>query len=159
QTFVAGPGDGKPPTILLFVAPRDAWTMLDDWGDTLGLKGSGSHSVRFENAWIPAHFALENTWLVDTDVSHGTPGLRLHGNPMYAGRTLSFFQTELASLMVGGLKGALEEYERILTSRKTQRPPIVPRHLDPDYQRWFGLALGQAATAESAVLSGAEQYM
>ena len=160
QTFVAGSGGGRqPPTILLFVAPRDTWTMLDDWGDTLGLKGSGSHSVRFEDAWIPAHFALENTWLVDTDVSHGTPGLRLHGNPMYAGRTLSFFQTELASLMVGGLKGALEEYERILTSRKTQRPPILPRHLDPDYQRWFGLALGQAATAEAAVLSGAEQYM
>jgi 3-hydroxy-9,10-secoandrosta-1,3,5(10)-triene-9,17-dione monooxygenase len=160
QTFVAGSGgDGKPPTILLFVAPRDTWTMLDDWGDTLGLKGSGSHSVRFEGARIPAHFALENTWLVDTDVSKGTPGLRLHGNPMYAGRTLSFFQTELAALMVGGLKGALLEYETILTSRKTQRPPIVLRHLDPDYQRWFGLALGQTAAAESMVMHAAEQYM
>ena len=84
---------GAPPGMLLFVAPRDAWTMLDDWGDTLGLKGSGSHSVRFEHARIPAHFALENTWMVDTDVSHGTPGYRLHGNPMYAGRTLSFFQS------------------------------------------------------------------
>src|SRR5262249_33852952 len=47
QTFAAGSGgDGKAPTILLFVAPRGTWTMLDDWGDTLGLKGSGSHSVR-----------------------------------------------------------------------------------------------------------------
>jgi 3-hydroxy-9,10-secoandrosta-1,3,5(10)-triene-9,17-dione monooxygenase len=160
QTFVAGSGgDGQPPTILLFVAPRGTWTMLDDWGDTLGLKGSGSHSVRFDGARIPAHFALENKWLVDTDVSRGTPGLRLHGNPMYAGRTLSFFQTELASLMVGGLKGALIEYESILTSRKTQRPPIVPRHQDPDYQRWFGLALGQTAAAESMVIHAAEQYM
>jgi 3-hydroxy-9,10-secoandrosta-1,3,5(10)-triene-9,17-dione monooxygenase len=159
QTFVAGETTNGAPKILLFVAPRDTFTMLDDWGDTLGLKGSGSHSVRFEHARIPAHFALENTWLVDTDVSNGTPGLLLHGNPMYAGRTLSFFQAELASLIVGGLKGALEEYERILTTRKTQRPPIVPRHLDPDYQRWFGLALGQAATAEAAVIQCAEQYM
>jgi 3-hydroxy-9,10-secoandrosta-1,3,5(10)-triene-9,17-dione monooxygenase len=159
QTFVAGERTNGAPTILLFVAPRETWTMLDDWGDTLGLKGSGSHSVRFEGARIPAHFALENTWLVDTDVSRGTPGLRLHGNPMYAGRTLSFFQTELAALMVGGLKGALEEYERILTSRKTQRPPIVGRHLDPDYQRWFGLAIGRAAAAESALIHNAETYM
>jgi 3-hydroxy-9,10-secoandrosta-1,3,5(10)-triene-9,17-dione monooxygenase len=159
QTFIAGEGGDGPPPILLFVAPRGQWTMLDDWGDTLGLKGSGSHSVRFDGARIPAHFALENTWMVDTDVSKGTPGLRLHGNPMYAGRTLSFFQAELAALMVGGLKGALEEYETILTSRKTQRPPIVSRHLDPDYQRWFGLALGQTAAAEAALIQCAEQYM
>ena len=82
-------GDG-PPAMLLFVAPRSEWTMLDDWGDTLGLKGSGSHSVRFDGGRIPAHCALENTTMVDVDVSGGTPGSALHGNPMYAaGRSRS----------------------------------------------------------------------
>src|SRR3954464_14682473 len=42
------PDGDCPPAMLLFVAPRSEWTMLDDWGDTLGLRGSGSHSVRFE---------------------------------------------------------------------------------------------------------------
>ncbi len=158
QTFARVSGDGPPP-ILLFVAPRSAWTMLDDWGDTLGLKGSGSHSVRFENARIPARYALEDTWMVDTDVSGGTPGYRLHGNPMYAGRTLAFFQGELAAVMIGAAKGALDEYEEILRARKTQRPPIVPRAEDPDYQRWFGLAIGQVATPEAALLQCAEQWM
>jgi 3-hydroxy-9,10-secoandrosta-1,3,5(10)-triene-9,17-dione monooxygenase len=158
QTFAPKTGDGPPP-ILLFIAPRDAWTMLDDWGDTLGLKGSGSHSVRFENAHVPAHYVLENTWMVDTDVSGGTPGLRLHGNPMYAGRTLAFFQGELAAIMVGAAKGALDEYEDILRARKTQRPPIVFRYEDPDYQRWFGLAMGRVATAEAALIQVAEQWM
>jgi 3-hydroxy-9,10-secoandrosta-1,3,5(10)-triene-9,17-dione monooxygenase len=158
QTFAPKTGDGPPP-ILLFIAPRDSWTMLDDWGDTLGLKGSGSHSVRFENAHIPAHYALENTWMVDTDVSGGTPGLRLHGNPMYAGRTLAFFQGELAAIMIGAAKGALDEYEEILRARKTQRPPIVFRSEDPDYQRWFGLAMGRIATAEAALIQAAEQWM
>lgn len=159
QTFTPPPEEGAPPGILLFVAPRSAWTRLDDWGDTLGLKGSGSHSVRLENAHIPAHWALENMWMVDTDVSRGTPGFRLHGNPMYAGRTLSFFQAELASVMVGAVKGALVEYEETLRTRKTQRPPIVPRYLDPDYQRWLGLAIGHVATAEAALVQCAEQYM
>jgi 3-hydroxy-9,10-secoandrosta-1,3,5(10)-triene-9,17-dione monooxygenase len=159
QTFIGPIGDGGPPRILLFVAPRDQWTMLDDWGDTLGLKGSGSHSVRFENAHIPARLALEDTWMVDTDVSKGTPGLRLHGNPMYAGRTLSFFESELASIMVGAAKGALEEYETSLRTRKTQRPPIVERYLDPDYQRWFGRAMGLVAAAEAMLTQCAEQYM
>ena len=35
QTMV--PGETKP---MLFVAPRSSWEMLDDWGDSLGLKGS-----------------------------------------------------------------------------------------------------------------------
>jgi 3-hydroxy-9,10-secoandrosta-1,3,5(10)-triene-9,17-dione monooxygenase len=160
QTFTPGPDPGGPPgPILLFMAPRGSWTMLDDWGDSLGLRGSGSHSVRFENVRIPAHWALENTWMVDTDVSGGTPGSRLHESPMYAGRTLSFFQAELAAIMVGTVKGALDEYEEILRARKTQRPPIVARYLDPDYQRWFGLAMGRLATAEAAVIQCVEQYM
>jgi 3-hydroxy-9,10-secoandrosta-1,3,5(10)-triene-9,17-dione monooxygenase len=158
QTFAPPAGDGPPP-ILLFVAPRSSWTMLDDWGDTLGLKGSGSHSVRFEQAHLPARYVLENTWMVDTDVSGGTPGYRLHGNPMYAGRTLAFFQGELSAVMVGAAKGALDEYEQIMRARKTQRPPIVSRHEDPDYQRWFGLAVGRIATAEAALLQCAEQWM
>jgi len=159
QTFLPPADPDMPPGILLFVAPRDTWSMLDDWGDTLGLKGSGSHSVRLEQARIPAYFALENTWMVDTDVSNGTPGYRLHGNPMYAGRTLSFFQSELAAVMVGAAKGALEEYETVLRIRKTQRPPIVERYLDPDYQRWFGRAMGLVAAAEAMLIQAVEQYM
>jgi 3-hydroxy-9,10-secoandrosta-1,3,5(10)-triene-9,17-dione monooxygenase len=97
--------------------------------------------------------------MVDTDVSGGTPGYRLHGNPMYAGRTLAFFQGELAAVMIGAALGALDEYEGILRQRKTQRPPIVPRYLDPDYQRWFGLARGRIATAEAALVQCGEQWL
>jgi 3-hydroxy-9,10-secoandrosta-1,3,5(10)-triene-9,17-dione monooxygenase len=61
--------------------------------------------------------------------------------------------------MVGAAKGALEEYETTLRTRKTQRPPIVERYLDPDYQRWFGRAMGLVAAAESMVIQCATQYM
>jgi 3-hydroxy-9,10-secoandrosta-1,3,5(10)-triene-9,17-dione monooxygenase len=158
QTF-GPPGADGAPMVLLFVAQRSAWTMLDDWGGTLGLKGSGSHSVRFENAHVPARYVLENVWLLDSDPTSGTPGSQLHGNPMYRGRWMSFFEGELASVMVGAAQGALDEYEVILRSRNTQRPPIVPRAEDPDYQRWFGLALGRVATAEAALIQCAEQWM
>jgi 3-hydroxy-9,10-secoandrosta-1,3,5(10)-triene-9,17-dione monooxygenase len=158
QTFVREDHEG-PPRILLFVAPKSEWKMLDDWGDTLGMKGSGSHSVQLAGGRIPAQFALEDTWMVDVDVSRGTPGSRLHGNPMYAGRTLSFFQGELSAIVIGAVKGAIDEYEEIIRTRKTQRPPIVPRFEDPDYQRWLGLALGKIATAEAAQIQVAEQYM
>jgi 3-hydroxy-9,10-secoandrosta-1,3,5(10)-triene-9,17-dione monooxygenase len=158
QTFGPAGADGAP-TMLLFVAPRSAWTMLDDWGATLGLKGSGSHSVRFDDAHLPARYVLENAWLLDIDPTNGTPGSELHGNPMYRGRWMSFFQGELASVMIGAAYGALDTYELLLRSRKTQRPPIVDRAEDPDYQRWFGLALGRVATAEAALIQCAEQWM
>jgi 3-hydroxy-9,10-secoandrosta-1,3,5(10)-triene-9,17-dione monooxygenase len=157
-TFMPAAEPGGPPgPILLFVAPRDQWTMLDDWGGTLGLKGSGSHSIRMEGAKLPPNFVLENRWMVDADPS-GNPGARIHDNPIYSGRTLSIFQTGLAALAVGGVKGAIEEYESILRTRKTQRPPIRPRYLDPDYQRWLGAAISRAAAGEAAIMALLKRY-
>ena len=70
------------------------------------------------------------------DVSGGTPGLRLHGNPMYSGRTACFFSITVACTMVGAALGALDEFERILRTRPTtaavppaRRGPRVPAHL------------------------------
>ncbi len=150
--------DGAPPRMMLFVAERSQWEMLDDWGDLLGLRGSGSHTVRLEDGFVPDHWALPDTQLVEVDVSGGTPGSRLHGNPMYAGRCFSVFQLELAALMIGAARGALDEYRAIVTVKRTQRPPTVLRAEDPDYQRWFGMAVGRLATAEAAVLNAADQW-
>ena len=116
---------GGPP--MLFVAPRSEWTMLDDWGHTLGLKGSGSNSIVFDGGRIPEYFALPDTQMLHVDNSGGTPGQRLHGNPMYVGRALSFFGLEFIALAVGMVKGALDEYLELITTRTTHRPPIVLR--------------------------------
>ena len=61
QALLPAPADAAPddpPPLLLFVAPREEWEMLDDWGDMLGLKGSGSHSIRFDGTRIPAELGL-----------------------------------------------------------------------------------------------------
>lgn len=151
--------DGGLPRMLLFVAPRSEWTMLDDWGDLLGMKGSGSQSIVFERGRIPAHFALEDTLMVDVDVSNGTPGLALHGNPLDGGRALGCFTMSLAAVLVGAAYSALDEYERLLEERPTPLPPFVPRKLDLDYQRWYGEALARIATAESSLLHCADRHM
>jgi 3-hydroxy-9,10-secoandrosta-1,3,5(10)-triene-9,17-dione monooxygenase len=78
QAVMPGEDARGLPRMLLFVAPRSEWTMLDDWGHLLGLKGSGSQTIVFEGGHVPAHWALEDTLMVDVDVSEGTPGLRLH---------------------------------------------------------------------------------
>ena len=78
---------------------------------------------------------------------------------MYLGRALSFFGLEFIALAVGMVKGALDEYLELITTRTTHRPPIVLRAHDPDYQRWYGHARGKVETAEAAMFSAAEQWM
>jgi 3-hydroxy-9,10-secoandrosta-1,3,5(10)-triene-9,17-dione monooxygenase len=155
-------GQTLPPTgarPMLFVAPRGEWTMLDDWGHTLGLKGSGSNSIVFEDGRIPEYYALEDTVMLDYDNSNGTHGQRLHGNPMYLGRALSFFGLEFGAMVVGMVKGALDEYLTLITTKTTHRPPIIQRALDPDYQRWYGHARAKLETARAAVLHAADEWM
>jgi 3-hydroxy-9,10-secoandrosta-1,3,5(10)-triene-9,17-dione monooxygenase len=147
------------PSMLLFVAPKGVWSMLDDWGDLLGMKGSGSQSITFAGGEIPAHWALENTFMVDVDVSKGTPGLRLHGNPLYAGRALGCFTMTLAAILVGAAYNALDEYETMMTTKQTFLPPMIPRKLDLDFQRYFGQAMAKIATAEAALLNCADQHV
>ena len=150
---------GAPDPMLLFVAPASEWTMLDDWGMHLGLKGSGSQSVRFERGRIPAHWALEDTFMVDKNVDDGTPGLRLHGNPLYGGRALGAFTLSLLALAVGMGYNALDEFEAQIRTKMTPLPPFRKRMYDDDFQRYFGGAMGKLAFAEAALMNGAEQYM
>ncbi|HEY1624249.1 MAG TPA: acyl-CoA dehydrogenase family protein [Streptosporangiaceae bacterium] len=150
-------GEG-PPAPMLFIAPRAQWRRLDDWGDQLGLRGSGSHSITIEGARIPDHLALPGVHISMIDVSEGTPGRALHGNPEYGGGPNSYMNMEVAALAVGMAQGALDVYEELLRSRTTLLPPIVGRGKNPDYQFWYGDAMGMIGTAEAALLNAAQQW-
>lgn len=158
QTMVVDP-EGGEPRMGMFLAPRDQFERLDDWGDTLGLKGSGSHSIRFTNGFVPAEFVLEDVNMVDIPVEGGTAGSELHGNGMYSGRGLSIFTMTLAAIAIGGGYNALDEFEDQMRTRKTPLPPVASRLQDPDYQRYYGGALTKLATAEAALMNVAQQHM
>jgi 3-hydroxy-9,10-secoandrosta-1,3,5(10)-triene-9,17-dione monooxygenase len=158
QALTPGDGSGAPGPMILFVAPKGAWRMLDDWGDLLGFKGSGSQSIVFDHGQIPEHYVLEAVSMIDVDPAK-TPGVALHGNPMYGGRALSVFTMCLAAVMVGAAYNALDEYEAQMEARMTPIPPFVQRRLDPDFQRYFGAAWAKTAAAEAALRNCADQHM
>ncbi len=135
-----------------------AFTQLDDWGDTLGLKGTGSHTIRFDGAHLPAHYVIEDVNMVDIAVERGTPGLALHGNPMYCGRALVIFTLSLACTLVGGGYNALDEYRSWALDKPTPLPPFGPRFQNADFQRWYGGAFVKLQTAEAA-MNCAEMHM
>ena len=155
HTLVPGP-DGQPAP-MVFVVPRGDWRRLEDWGRQLGLKGSGSHSIAIDRAFVPDHRTLPGH-MSQVAIDETTPGHLLHENPQYGGGQLSFMLLELGALAVGMAKGALDAYEELMRTRTTSFFPIVPRTEDPDFQARYGEATGLIAAAEAAVLSAAAQW-
>ncbi|MET8196144.1 acyl-CoA dehydrogenase family protein [Micromonospora sp. NPDC005222] len=149
--------DGQPPRPLLFIAPRDQWEMLDDWGWQLGLKGSGSHSIRISDGRIPGHFGLELDFN-EISVTGGTPGRDLHEHPQYGGAPASSMALEGAHIAVGMCQGALDAYTELMFSRPTILPPFPPRVEDPDFQLWYGQASSMIDAAETLVLATARRW-
>lgn len=158
QTFIAGT-EGEPPTHLMFIVPRDKWQRLEDWGGQLGLKGSGSHSVKIEKAHIPSHYALPGTHMGEVSVLDGTPGLELHGTSLYGGSVLAPLNFQVGALAVGMVTGALDAYGELMRQRMTTYPPVVPRIEDPDYQLRYGEAAGRIATAQAAMTDVLRQWV
>lgn len=149
------PDHARPGIALI---PRSQWKMLDDWGAILGMRGSGSNSIVVERAIVPPNYVVPLDML-DIDVSQGTPGSRLHGNPMYAGRCMSFFHGELVSVMVGLGYAAIDEYEEIIRTRDTLFLPTMRRYLHHEYQRALGLAMGMVNAAKRLALNAGDVYM
>lgn len=157
NAVVPGQGGQSPADSLVVVIPRDEFTVLDDWGDgaTLGMNSSGSNSVRVEEVFVPERRTSWNWGRADGP----TPGARLHGNPMYLGRTSAVYHAGLVIPLIGAARASLAEYEQIIKSKTTMRPPGMPQYTHPDYQRAYGHALSLADAAEALVLRVGEQYM
>lgn len=149
--------EGQPPAPLLFVAPRDQWEMLDDWGGQLGLKGSGSHSITMRNGRVPDRFT-RRVHIGEIGPTEKLPGRDVHGNPEYGGPLFSFMSLEGAAICLGMARGALDAYTEMMYSRQTMFPPIVDRVDDPDYQLWYGEAVSLIDLGEAALLHAIRRW-
>ena len=154
QARLPGKQENGAPRIALLVAPAESFEILDDWGRTIGLNSSGSNSIKFENAFLPAKYLIEDADLTFYNFTDGeSPGSAAYGNPMYNARHMSSFAMMLGMICVGAAWGTLDEYAAQMVSRKTTVPPFVARTLDPDFQRYYGEAKVQILKGEYAILA------
>ena len=149
--------DGRPLMVVV-ATPREQYTILDDWGGgaTLGMNSSGSNSVRVENVFVPEHMAPVFDW---TRKPGATPGTDLHGNPMYLGMIYGVYHAGLVLTLVGAARGALDEYEHVITTKKVALGPPMPRYMHHDFQRTFGVAQALTDSAEALLYHSGEMYM
>ncbi len=145
------------------VIPRSAFEVLDDWGGdrTLGMRASGSNSARVTDAFVPEHMAVQLDWLgaKPDGMEDGTPGTRLHGNPMYLGRMMGPYHCSLVAVVVGTARAALDEFEMLMLKNRSLADPSLLWVEHPDYLRPFGLALSMTDAAETILHGVADRYM
>jgi 3-hydroxy-9,10-secoandrosta-1,3,5(10)-triene-9,17-dione monooxygenase len=113
----------------LMLVPKDDFTIVDDWY-SMGLRGSGSNSVTFDDVFVPAHRVL-----VFSDLLNATgPGAASAGHPMFQIPLLMGVEGLIAAPLLGAALGAYERYrdwtreklstyggQAVATSTETQR--------------------------------------
>lgn len=151
--------DGTKGGPVTFIARHEDWVMLDNWGDMLGMKGSGSQSIVFDNALIPDRFVLRKEVLSHAPGARDKSDPKQSNCPNYYGRFASALIAEPAAIAVGAMKGALDEYGQMMKDKMTMRPPIQIRAQDTDYRQWYGHARGQLAVAEAALRNMTTSWM
>ncbi|TCO28051.1 3-hydroxy-9,10-secoandrosta-1,3,5(10)-triene-9,17-dione monooxygenase [Kribbella steppae] len=156
-TFTA---DDQALGLRVFIVPRCDYEILDDWGGdrTIGMRASSSNSLRVEAALIPEHLSVVYDFKDHTLGEHGTIGYQLHGNPMYLGRTIAFFNCELVATQVGAAWAAFDVFDQLMAGRPASFPPVIPRTESAEYHRWYGKLLAQIDAAETLLLAAMRQY-
>src|SRR5579875_3706323 len=60
QALIVGESGETDGRMLLFVASQEQFEWLEDWGQLMGLKGSGSNTIVFDQGFVPAHWCIED---------------------------------------------------------------------------------------------------
>jgi 3-hydroxy-9,10-secoandrosta-1,3,5(10)-triene-9,17-dione monooxygenase len=150
--------DGSTP-LFMFILPRDQFTIIDDWGTgrTIGLHASSSNSIEIDNTFVPEHNVVPFNFKDVVWGETGTPGYQLHQNPLYLGRTSTFFIAGLTQTQVGTALACMDEYERLM-ERGASFPPRIPRADSPHYQLWYGQVVSLAESAQTLLLGAIREF-
>jgi len=145
--------------VLTVCTPIDNVTVIPDWGDgnIIGMNSSGSNSVRVENVFVPEHCTCSGDWTHST--TDPAPGMALHDDPLFCGRIYAMYHAGLVIPVIGAARASLNEYEHIISTKKTYFAPQVPRYTVEEYQRHYGMARANIECAEAIIAQCGQRYM
>lgn len=130
-----------------FLLPRADFTIVDTWRTT-GLKGTGSHDIVVENAFIPEHRTHRMS-----DAAAGTnPGLG-PDNILYRYPYWQLFLRAVSAAAIGGLQGMVNAFLQYGTARTASSGQRTAG--DPDAT----LALAEAVAAIAEMKGTLEQSL
>jgi 3-hydroxy-9,10-secoandrosta-1,3,5(10)-triene-9,17-dione monooxygenase len=98
------------------LVPASDYTVLDDW-QTLGMRGTGSRSVRAERVFVPAHRVLS---MHVARPGHAFPGIGPHTGPLYRVSTAAMGGHSIAAALVGNAQAMVDLTIESVKSRSTR---------------------------------------
>ncbi len=151
--------EGSPPRTVNIVLPRDKYEIIEDWGGdrSLGMRASGSHSVRITDQFVPDHHIVDGILLSLPPGWTETPGTRLHGNPMYLGIMGGAYHATFTAILAGTAYAAIDEYEDIMRKKSVMGGGMLKLN-DPTSQAAIGEALANAHAAEALMVTCMQMY-
>jgi 3-hydroxy-9,10-secoandrosta-1,3,5(10)-triene-9,17-dione monooxygenase len=133
--------DGPVLDHVYCMVPRERYDIIDDWR-TLGMRGTGSRSVRCKDVFVPQHRVQSN---VVSRPGHDYPGLRIHTNPTFQVPAASLGGHCIAGAIVGNAQAAVDTTIDMVKARSTSYTGAKMR----DFQS-VQLRIGMAAAKVDA---------
>jgi len=106
------PGPDDQPDWTLFPIAPGHYEVLDTW-NTIGMRGTGSNTVVYEDVFVPANHVLRVS-----DMRDGTtPGGAAHEAAFYRAPWITYAPLTFVAPMLGAARGALEDYRAWTSDR------------------------------------------
>ena len=138
--------DADPDGVGFVLVPKADFRIEKNW-DVLGLVGTGSHDVTFENIWVPGHRMLTHKQAL----SGRPPGAEINGGDLYKIPFFAAISTCLCTAVLGTARGALEDYIESTQSRMTRGAAVsAPRGI-AEFQT-IQLRVGEASAGIDAAI-------
>lgn len=102
-----------------FVVPKSDLEVIDDW-HTVGMRGTGSRSIRIADAFVPAHRSCSLK-----DMLAGTsPGAALHKRPIYRMPFGDIAPFSIIGAPIGTARGAVNAFAKRLAASLGKADPL-----------------------------------
>ena len=133
------------PVVRTFFLRRNQWEILDTW-DVAGLRGSGSHDVKADNARVSAHYARVELMLLPA----------LYDNPVFRIPVPLRLAYNKSAVALGIAKGALEAFVE-LANKKVPMLSVAPLRERPIAQYRMGEAQAKYRAARAYLLEAMDE--
>lgn len=97
--------EGRPTELRMFLIPSERYRVIDTW-HVSGLRGTGSHDVEVDGAFVADDFTLS----VENTKRATAPGLAVNPGPLYRIPVFATFPYLLLGVLLGAAEGAVDHY-------------------------------------------------
>lgn len=145
--------EGDAPDMRTFLVPRSDYRIEETW-DTFGLRGTGSHDIVVERAFVPdyrTHRAADGFMCTN-------PGQKENKGPLYSLPWAQIFVRSVSSAALGGTRAAINAAVQIAQDRVSTNTGKASK-TDPVLMAAIARAYAQLGEMEATLATSFDQMM